>query len=695
MSVRESPLDEAVELRKRAEELAALIPESLDLQSPDKVQPLLHELRVHQIELEMQNEELRRTQLELEVSRERYFDLYDLAPVGYFTISEQGLIQEGNFTAAGLLGVSRGAMVKQRLSVFIFPEDQDIYYLHRKHLFETGEPQTFELRMVREDGTVFWANLTATKASDADGASMWRAVVSDITERKWAEEALRTASLYSRNLIETSLDSLVTINAEGKITDANAATGRITGMNREELIGSDFSDYFTDPEMARAGYQKVFEQGQVIDYPLALRHTSGAVTKVLYNASVYRNEHGEVLGVLAAARDITERKRAEEELRQSEEKFAKAFQTSPYGITITSAEDGTFVEVNDAFTSMTGFTREEALASSSIGLKLWVNEEDRQRVVAELRVGHAVVGQEYLFRTKSGMVITGSFSAQIIRFDGKPHVLSSINDITERKRAEEEIRQLNAELEQRVIDRTAQLKVANEELEAFGYSVSHDLRAPLRSMDGFSQALLEDHAGQLDEKGKDYLGRVRAASQRMERLVDDMLKLSRVSRAEMRFTTVDVSALVHTIVAERQSSQPEREVEFLIAPGLFAKADPNLMRIALDNLLDNAWKFTGKHPTARIEFGVAPASPDTSSTPATEGNEEGTTFFVRDDGAGFDIAYATKLFGAFQRLHQSTEFAGTGIGLATVQRIIRRHGGRIWAEAAVEQGATFYFTLPN
>ena len=310
---------QADRLRQRAEaiagEKACQSPEQFEALSPEETRQILHELRVHQIELEMQNEELRRAQVELEVSRERYFDLYDLAPVGYFTISEQGLILEGNLTAAGLLGVARGALVKQRLSIFILPEDQDIYYLHRKQLFETGEPQTCELRMLKKDGTRFWVNLAATKAQDADGAPICRAVMSDITDRKLADDALQTASRYSRNLIESSLDSLVTISADGKITDVNLATEKITGKSREQLIGSDFSDYFTEPEMASAGYQKVFAQGQVIDYPLAIRHTSGTITDVLYNASVYRNEQGEVLGVFAAARDITERKRAESKLR--------------------------------------------------------------------------------------------------------------------------------------------------------------------------------------------------------------------------------------------------------------------------------------------------------------------------------------------------------------------------------------------
>ncbi|HEU5260215.1 MAG TPA: ATP-binding protein [Gemmatimonadales bacterium] len=282
-------------------------------------------------------------------------------------------------------------------------------------------------------------------------------------------------------------------------------------------------------------------------------------------------------------------------------------------------------------------------------------------------------------------VLTDAFNQMLGRIEDQDRAL---------RKSKEELRRYATELEQRVSDRThelqernealrrnaAELLAANQELDAFAYSVSHDLRAPLRSIDGFSQVLLEDSAAQLDDGGRAALHRVRAATQRMGTLIDDLLKLARVTRAEMRTEVVDLSGMARDIADELQRTTSTRQVEFAIAPGLKARGDPRLLRVALENLLRNGWKYTAKQPRPRVEFG------------SIDVNGE-RPFMVRDNGAGFDMKYADKLFGVFQRLHSAAEFEGTGVGLATVRRIITRHGGRIWAEGAVDQGATFYFTL--
>ncbi len=264
--------------------------------------------------------------------------------------------------------------------------------------------------------------------------------------------------------------------------------------------------------------------------------------------------------------------------------------------------------------------------------------------------------------------------------DGQPaYLIAQIQDISARKRAEADFRRLNAELEQRVLERTAQLDAANQELEAFSYSVSHDLRAPLRHIDGFSRMLLEDYAEPLHE-GRHYLARIQAGCARMAQLIDDLLALSRVSRHPLRRERVDLSALARGIAAELQAADPERRVDWAVADDIVAHGDPSLLRVVLENLLGNAWKYTAKRADARIELGGI-------------SDQNRQTYFVRDNGAGFDPASTHKLFAPFQRLHGVAEFEGTGIGLAIVARIIRRHGGHVRAEGAIEQGATVYFSL--
>jgi len=301
-------------------------------------------------------------------------------------------------------------------------------------------------------------------------------------------------------------------------------------------------------------------------------------------------------------------------------------------------------------------------------------------------------------------------SANIIDLEGKKIIttIAQGQDITERKHSQEEISRLSTELEKKVAQRTEELRTtqmallnvvddvnsgagklaavnqsleaANRELEAFSYSVSHDLRAPLRSIDGFSQALLEDYADKLDDEGRNYLERVRRATQHMARLIDDMLKLSRVTRADFKRETVDLSRMVTDIVQRTVKNDPNRKVDIRVQDGLSGLGDHNLLEIALVNLIDNAWKFTGKTPHPEIEFGA-------------KTKDEKTIFFIRDNGVGFDMAYADKLFGTFQRLHTMEEFPGTGVGLATVRRIITRHDGEVWAESAIGKGTTFFFTL--
>jgi PAS domain S-box-containing protein len=376
-----------------------------------------------------------------------------------------------------------------------------------------------------------------------------------------AVEQIRT-SRYARSLIEASLDPLVTISADGKITDVNEATVQATGRSRDKLIGSDFADYFTEPEKARAGYRDAFAKGSVKDYELTLRNASGEVMEVLYNATLYRDATGAVSGLFAAARDITELKRDEEELREH------------------------------------------------------------------------------------------------------------------RAHLEEMVAARTADLEAT----NAKLEAANKELETFSYSVSHDLRAPLRAIDGFSRILLEDYADKLDDEGRRVLNVVRDSTVKMSQMIDDILSFSRIGRGEMAMALVDMQALVGAAIKDFETVTAGREVSFEVGPLPQTFGDAPMLQRVWTNLLDNAVKFTGEKPEARIEVGAIPGRGE-------------TVYFVRDNGVGFDMQYIDKLFGIFQRLH-GAEFAGTGIGLAIIKRIVTRLGGRVWAEGKPNEGATFYFSLP-
>ncbi|TAK36931.1 MAG: PAS domain-containing sensor histidine kinase [Chloroflexota bacterium] len=372
--------------------------------------------------------------------------------------------------------------------------------------------------------------------------------------------------------------------------------------------------------------------------------------------------------------------KANEELRaaavereRAEEEYKTILRTAIDGFWLADTQ-GHFLDVNDAYCRLMGYSREELLGMRIQDVEAMETPEETARHIRRI-METGSDRFETRHRRKDGTIVDIEVSINHLEGDsGRLFVF--LRDITERKRAEQEIQQLNADLARRA----AELALSNRELEGFSYSVAHDLRAPLRSIDGFSQAVLEDYGDKLDELGKDYLQRLRAASQRMGQLIDDVLNLARLTRIEMRLETVDLSAMAQEIATNLRKTQPEREVELVIAPGLTVTGDSRLLRMALAHLLGNAWKFTGEHPRARIEFGVVE-------------HEGKPAYFVRDDGAGFDMAYVGKLFAPFQRLHAMEEFPGTGVGLATVQRIIQRHGGHVWAEGAIEKGATFYFTL--
>ncbi len=502
----------------------------------------------------------------------------------------------------------------------------------------------------------------------------WQPNDSERRQSRQSEEQFRLA-------VESLPGAIVLVNKAGEIGLVNAQTEALFGYSRAELLGqpvemlvpSQFSvnhqqyrDSFFDTAVARP-------MGAGRDL-FGLRK-DGSQVPIEIGLNPITTAEGSY--VLASIIDITERKRAEQQLRL-------VVEATPNAIILVSPA-GKISLVNRQAEALFGYSREQLLGQlieMLVPMQFHAHHEQYRDSFFDAPLARPMgAGRDLFGLRQDGSQVPVEIGLNPITTTEGSFVLASIIDITERKQAEAEIRKMNMELEQRVADRTAQLEATNKELESFAYSVSHDLRAPLRSIDGFSLALLEDYADKLDANAQSYLQRVRAASQRMAQLIDDLLMLSRLTRSDLRPETVNLSALVKTIADELCAIEPERQVEFVIAPNVRVKADALLMRAVLENLLGNAWKFSAKHPTACIEFGMQVQS------------DGQTIYFVRDDGAGFDMAYVDKLFGAFQRLHTPAEFSGTGIGLATVQRIIHRHGGQIWAEGGVEQGATFYFKL--
>jgi PAS domain S-box-containing protein len=376
------------------------------------------------------------------------------------------------------------------------------------------------------------------------------------------------------------------------------------------------------------------------------------------------------------------REAALETLRQSEERYRAILENMQEGYFEVDLT-GNFTFCNDSLCRIQKRSKDEMMRMNN---RQFMDKETSKKVFEAFnrvyKTGEPLPEINWQIIRKDGVTryIEGSVSL-LKDSSGKPIGFRGIlHDITARKRAEEELKKYRDQLEGLVHERTIKLEASNKELEAFSYSISHDLRAPLRAIDGFSQALLEDCEDKLDLQGKDYLIRIRAATQRMSTLIEDLLNLSRITRSEMSMEKINLTRIVRSVINELQHSQPQRHVNIQIADGLEDTADSRLISIALENLMSNAWKFTAKQSEALIEFGST-----------REGSKK--VYFIRDNGAGFDMTYMDKLFAPFQRLHTIDEYPGTGIGLATVRRIIHRHGGKVWAEGHTGKGATFYFSI--
>lgn len=535
-----------------------------------------------------------------------------------------------------------------------------------------------ELTQTAKDGRKLMVEARWMLSVDGRGNKTVLEANHDITERKRAE----AQNLLLATAIEQAVETVVVTDHEARIQYVNPAFTRTTGYSREEALGQ-------NPRVLKSGqhgaqfYQALWSalgKGELWQGEFTNRRKDGTLYIEEATIAPVRAASGEITNYIAIKSDVTERRKGEAALRESEMMLRFFVQHAPAAIAMLDRQMR-YLVVSTRW--LADYHLPDRQIEGLSHYELFPEIPERWKEIHRRCLAGAVERcEEDPFPRPDG-------SLDWVRWEVRPwrRIDDSIGGIiifseliTDRKRAEEELRRLNAELESRVQQRTAALETANRELEAFAHSVSHDLRAPLRGIDGWSLALLEDCGERLDPQGRKYLDRVREEAQRMGRLIDDLLHLSRVSRTEIVLGPVDLTCLAQTIAARLQETHPERQIEFVIAPQLTCQGDARLLEIALTNLLANSVKFTGLRARAKAEFGRV----EHQGKPA---------FFVRDNGVGFDMAYAKMLFAPFQRLHKTSEFPGTGIGLATVQRVIHRHDGRIWAEARVGAGATFYFTL--
>jgi PAS domain S-box-containing protein len=592
--------------------------------------------------------------------------LLEAAPDAMIIVDHGGRIQLLNGQAETLFGYSREELVGQPVEALIPERFRDDHAKHRSAYFAEPVARSMavgmELHGRRKDGSAFPAEISLAPVTTPDGQFVI-AAVRDTTERKRVEAKFKA-------LLKAAPDPMVIVDGQGLMVVVNTQTEKVFGYTRAELHGKPVEMLI--PERFRGGHERhrsgYFADPRVRAMGSGLElyglRKDGTEFPVEISLSPFQSEEGVL--VSSTIRDVTERKKTDE-LRF---RLAAIVDSSDDAI-VGNTLDGVITSWNKGAERIFGYTADEIVGMRTSMLVPSGNAGDEAQLTEQLRRGELAQPFEIVCRRKDGRDIDVAVTASLVR-DSRGDVVGAAKvarDISEQKRAARALARAKDAADK-----------ANRELEAFSYSVAHDLRAPLRGIDGFSKLLIDEYAERLDAEGLHYLARVRESAQSMAHLIEDLLNLARVSKADVRDEFVNLSSLARAIMQRLQSTQPERRVDVAIEENVTIGGDGRLLGVVLDNLLANAWKFTRNQPQARIEFGTA-----------READER--IFFVRDNGAGFDMAYTDKLFGVFQRLHGDAEFEGTGIGLATVQRIVHRHGGRVWADGRVGEGAAFYFTL--
>lgn len=590
-----------------------------------------------------------------------------------------GTITGWNCGAERLFGYTAEEAIGKPITLLKPPDAPDDMSQIMNLVRRGGMVDQYETTRVRKDGVKISVSLTVTPLRDPAGKIIGATKTThEITGQEQVRLELRESEERFRATFEQAAVGIAHVSLDGRWLRVNRRLCDFLGYSRAELLTLDLAavthpdDLAEDRENRRALLAREIETSRMEKRYI---RKDGSLIWGHLTLSLVRGDANQARYFIAVVQDISDRKAAEQAIRRQADLLDQAQEP------ILVWELGGAIEYwNRAAAQLYGYTRQEAIGKQSHELLqtgMPLPAEQFEALVGEKGYWEG----ELTHTTKDGRVIIVASRHKVVREDGRLLVLESNRDVTHGKRVERQLTEMYANLEKRVEERTTQLRQANRELEAFAYSVSHDLRAPLRSIDGFGQILLREYAGKvIDETGELYIRKMSAAAERMAHLIQDLLGLSRVSRAELSRQTVDMSEIARAVIAELRSQSPERVVVVEIQDRLVVRADPRLLRIALDNLLGNAWKFTEKVTQARIEL---------SSREAAGKN----VYCVRDNGAGFSMKHAHNLFGPFQRLHSHSEFEGTGIGLAIVQRVIHRHGGTISAEAEVGRGACFSFTL--